>query len=53
MKQTTEVAIQHFDSWEEYGLSFVLGRGVWHSDPDDSETACQIVSVLLEKEESP
>lgn len=53
MKQAAGAAKQHFSSWEEYGLSFVLGRGVWHGDPDDSETAYEIVSVLLENEESP
>lgn len=53
MQQGVEVAKQHFSSWVEYGRSFVLGRGVWHGDPDDSETAYEIVSVLLKQEESP
>lgn len=52
-QQAADTAAQHFTSWEAYGLSFVLGRGVWHGDPDDSETAHEIVSVLLEKEASP
>lgn len=53
MQQAAITAKQHFVSWEEYGQSFVLGRGVWHGDPDDSETAHEIISVLLEKDESP
>ena len=46
-------ALEHFSSWEEYGTSFIMGRGVWHGDPDDSETAYEIVSLLLEDDESP
>ena len=46
-------ALEHFSSWEEYGMSFVMGRGVWHGDPDDSETAYEIVSLLLKDNESP
>lgn len=53
MQQAVNVAEGYFTSWEDYGRSFVLGRGVWHGDPDDSETAYEIVSLLLEKEESP
>ncbi|MCC8170903.1 MAG: DUF1266 domain-containing protein [Parabacteroides sp.] len=53
MQQAVEVAKRYFSSWAEYGRSFVLGRGVWHGEPDDSETAYEIVSVLLENEESP
>ena len=30
-----------------------MGRGVWHGDPDDSETAYEIVSLLLKDDESP
>ena len=47
------IAHEHFASWKEYGLSFVFGRGVWHGEPADSETAYEIVSTLLEKDESP
>ncbi len=47
------IAHERFASWEEYGLSFVFGRGVWHGEPADSETAYEIVSTLLEKDESP
>lgn len=53
MQLTVNTAMQQFSSWKEYGLSFVLGRGVWHGDSDDSETAHEIVSTLLEREESP
>ena len=48
-----DTALEHFSSWEEYGASFVMGTGVWHGDPDDSETAYEIVSLLLEDDESP
>ena len=47
------IAHERFASWKEYGLSFVFGRGVWHGEPADSETAYEIVSTLLEKDESP
>lgn len=53
MQIAADTAVQHFSSWEEYGRSFIMGRGVWHGDPDDSETAYDIVSLLLENEESP
>ena len=53
MHRGADTAKHYFGSWEEYGRSFVLGRGVWHGDPDDSETAHEIVTVLLEKGESP
>ena len=53
MGTAADIAHEHFASWEEYGLSFVFGRGVWHGEPADSETAYEIVSTLLEKDESP
>ena len=53
MQVAADTALEHFSSWEEYGMSFVMGRGVWHGDPDDSETAYEIVSLLLEDGESP
>ena len=53
MQITADTAQKHFSSWEEYGRSFVLGRGIWHGEPQDSETAHEIVTLLLENEESP
>lgn len=53
MQTAADTALEHFSSWEEYGLSFTMGRGVWHGDPDDSETANGITSLLLEDTESP
>ena len=53
MQVAADTALGHFSSWEEYGASFVMGRGVWHGDPEDSETAYEIVSLLLEDDESP
>ena len=53
MQVAADTALGHFSSWEEYGASFIMGRGVWHGDPDDSETAYEIVSLLLEDDESP
>ena len=53
MQVAADTALEHFSSWEEYGASFVMGRGVWHGNPDDSETAYEIVSLLLEDDESP
>ena len=53
MQVAADAALEHFSSWEEYGASFIMGRGVWHGDPDDSETAYEIVSLLLEDSESP
>lgn len=48
-----ETASANFSSWEEYGMSFVLGRGVWHGDTDDCQTAYEIVAELLKNEDSP
>lgn len=53
MKIAADTALKHFSSWEEYGLSFIMGRGVWHGDPDDGETAYEIVNLLLKDDESP
>ena len=52
-KGAADTALEHFSSWEEYGWSFILGRGVWHGDPADSETAYEIIKLLLENGESP
>ena len=53
MQVAADTALEHFSSWEEYGRSFIMGRGVWHGEPVDSETAYEIVELLLESEESP
>lgn len=53
MQVAADIALEHFSSWEEYGWSFILGRGVWHGDPADSETAYEIIKLLLENGESP
>ena len=34
-------------------MSFVFGRGVWHGDTDDCQTAYEIVAKLLKNEDSP
>lgn len=46
-------ARQTFTSWEEYGNSFAVGRGIWRGDTDDYETADEVVQALLHKEGSP
>ena len=53
MRVAADVAREHFASWEEYGRSFAFGRGVWHGDEEDCQTAWEIVSALLEEETSP
>ena len=53
MQVAADAAREHFASWEEYGRSFAMGRGVWHGDEEDCQTAWEIVSVLLEEETSP
>ena len=53
MQVAADTALEHFSSWEEYGWSFILGRGVWQGDPADSETADEIIKLLLENGESP
>lgn len=53
MEIAEKEALQHFSSWEEYGRSFVLGRGVWHGEPEDCETAQEIITTLLRSEQSP
>lgn len=52
-KLTADMAKKTFHSWEEYGLSFAIGRGVWKGDTDDYETADEVISTLLRKNESP
>ena len=44
---------ENFASWEEYGRSFAFGRGVWHGDEEECQTAWEIVSELFENEASP
>lgn len=53
MQIAADVAREHFSSWEEYGLSFAFGRGIWHGDEEDCQTAWEIVTTLLEEEASP
>lgn len=53
MQVAADAAREHFSSWEEYGRSFAMGRGVWHGDEEDCQTAWEIVTTLLEEETSP
>ena len=53
MQVAADTAREHFSSWEEYGRSFAMGRGVWHGDEEDCQTAWEIVTELLEEETSP
>lgn len=53
MQAGAEVARQEFTSWREFGLSYTLGRGVWHDDTDDCDTAYEIMSLLLGQDDSP
>ncbi len=53
MQVAADAAREHFASWEEYGRSFAMGRGVWHGDEEDCQTAWEIVTELLEEETSP
>lgn len=48
-----DIAKKTFNSWEEYGLSFAVGRGVWRGDTDDYETADEVIAALSRQEESP
>ena len=54
MQVAADTALEHFSSWEEYGRSFIMGRGVlaWRSDRL-AETAYEIVELLLKNSESP
>lgn len=47
------IARKTFNSWEKYGQSFALGRGIWRGNTDDYETADEVVRALLSKEGSP
>lgn len=53
MQVAADAASERFPSWEEYGRSFAMGRGVWHGDEEDCQTAWEIVTTLLEEETSP
>lgn len=53
MQVAADAARKHFASWQEYGSSFAFGRGVWHGDEEDCQTAWDIVIVLREDEQSP
>ncbi len=48
-----EIARKTFGSWEEYGASFAVGRGVWRGDTDDYETANEVIAALCVQEASP
>lgn len=53
MRRAAYTATHTFSSWEEYGKSFALGRGVWHGNEEDCEAAQEIVDTLLKDEASP
>ena len=53
MELVESIARQYFTSWQEYGFSYILGRGVWHGDRQDSMLAYEISETLLRKKESP
>lgn len=53
IEAAVDIAKKTFNSWEEYGLSFAVGRGVWRGDTDDYETAEEVIAVLTRQEESP
>lgn len=53
IRTTVEIAKSTFYSWEEYGNSFAVGRGIWRGETDDYETADEVVGALLNKEDSP
>lgn len=53
IRVTVEIAKNTFNSWEEYGTSFAVGRGIWRGDTTDYELAAEVIEPLLEKEESP
>ena len=53
IRTTAGIAKESFNSWEEYGNSFAVGRGIWRGETDDYETADEVVGALLNKEDSP
>lgn len=53
IRATAGIAKESFSSWEEYGNSFAVGRGIWRGETDDYETADEVVGALLNKEDSP
>lgn len=52
IRTTAGIAKESFNSWEEYGNSFAVGRGIWRGETDDYETADEVVGALLNKEDS-
>lgn len=53
MEIVANTAKENFASWEDYGRSFAFGRGVWHGDENDAETAWEVIQALLESKDSP
>lgn len=53
MSLIRDVAERTFSSWQEYGLSYVIGRGVWHGEEDDAATAYEVYDVLMTDADSP
>ncbi len=53
MEEVAETVKKTFSSWEEYGRSFAFGRGIWHVDESDCETAWEVIQALLNNENSP
>lgn len=53
MEEVAETVKKTFSSWEEYGRSFAFGRGIWHGDESDCETAWEVIQALLNNENSP
>lgn len=48
-----ELATQHFDSWQEFSKSYIIGRGMWGGKDCANEGIMTIAEELLKNEKSP
>lgn len=48
-------AIRTFDSWEDFGRSYIIGRCLWASDPEERDVLgfCNAMKWLMKHPESP
>lgn len=55
LEKAYQRAISTFDTWEELGHSYIIGRCCWTSHPEERDVLgfCNVVKWLLKHPESP
>lgn len=55
LEQAYQRAIRIFQSWEEFGRSYIIGRSFWASYPEERDVLgfCNVIKWLMKHPESP